>query len=119
MKTFSYILIITYLVAIAGTIPARAFDFTQETAIKKNEFIIYPNPVIETGFIKIHLENPTELVVEIFDITGKKIKILNETNIESGEQIIRFDASELNEGIYLCRIKTSNTEKTKRFLVRR
>ena len=62
---------------------------------------IYPNPASN----KIHYDliNETAILIEIFDIQGKRVKQINNPAI-TGE----IDISEWNRGIYLLKIQTPN-----------
>lgn len=66
------------------------------TSLEKTVFTLYPNPV-NSSFVINHLIND----LKIYDITGKIVKSFN-GNYNKG---FAFDISNLNQGIYLVKIK--------------
>lgn len=66
---------------------------------------IYPNPASE--IVTIVTSNTIDRV-EVFDIQGKQVKALKQTNT--------IDVSDLNSGMYIVRIKTDNSTITKRLV---
>lgn len=79
---------------------------------------IYPNPINEKGTIKINIEEPTSLKVEIFDLSGKKTMEIKNIEFASGNHKINFQATELKNGLYLCKITSDTWEKAQRMIVR-
>lgn len=119
MKTLLFLLFFTIGTGLSIQSEAARFDFPQERMPAEKKFNIYPVPLINDGFLNIDIEEPGELTIEFFDITGKKVKTINKNHVDAGEQIISFNISELKEGIYFCKVRTSTFEKAKRILVRR
>ncbi len=85
--------------------------FTLQSVLNVNEEIlkqvhIFPNPV--NDFISINVPNIIQLkTVEIYSILGKRIKVLESKNSDNN---LQFDVSNLNSGIYLLRLNTSDNE---------
>ncbi|MGJ8550754.1 T9SS type A sorting domain-containing protein [Winogradskyella wichelsiae] len=66
-----------------------------DTTLQENEAVrIFPNPANQKVFLNIK-----PLKTEIFDISGKRVKVDNEGNKE-------LDFSNLNDGIYIVKIQT-------------
>ncbi len=119
MRTLLYILIFTFGTGLSFQAEAARQAYPQHRVPAEKKFNIYPIPLVEEGFLNIEMEEPGELHIEFFDITGKKIKTITKNHVDAGEQIINFNISELKEGIYFCKIRTRTFEKAKRILVRR
>lgn len=71
---------------------------------------IHPNPVENEVLIK------TESVIEevsIYTLTGV---LISQRTTDYGQQTLNIDVTRLNSGIYFIKIKTNDTETTKRFI---
>ncbi|HHH52909.1 MAG TPA: T9SS type A sorting domain-containing protein [Bacteroidetes bacterium] len=74
------------------------------THIKHGDISIYPNPTVDY----FHVNSDAEIgKIEIYNIIGKKIKTLENTNSNT------FDVSDLRIGIYLVRIMDTNNKSLK------
>ena len=68
---------------------------------------IYPNPFSGSTTIEFILEEKTEVAVELFNLTGHRIKVIYEGFVESSNMIsLVIDESDLTSGIYYCILKT-------------
>lgn len=75
-----------------------------------NDFIalkLYPNPAKEQFTIFVGKEKQSEMKIELFDITGKKVIDLNTNSAKA-----TINTSELEAGIYFVRISDESTTKT-------
>jgi hypothetical protein len=70
----------------------------------------YPNPFSSELTISYSLPKDGNVKIQLFDYTGKEIETLFNQDQQEGESSIQFDGKELNEGIYYCRLTT--TEQT-------
>ena len=73
---------------------------------------ISPNPFRDITIINYSIPERTNVVIEIFDMEGKKIATLLDGIIESGNHDISWNGNnniglKVNNGIYYCRLKTS------------
>ncbi|HMQ70786.1 MAG TPA: YCF48-related protein, partial [Ignavibacteria bacterium] len=69
-----------------------------------NEFSLsqnYPNPFNASTIINYDIVDPAEISIDLYSITGKKIKTLIKDFQRAGSYKILFDASELSAGVYL------------------
>lgn len=77
-----------------------------------NSISIYPNPSV-SGIVqvKINLASASNLTMELYDVTGKKLRTYPLSNVRSGTYTI--DLSQYSNGIYLlkCSDGTSVTSK--------
>ncbi|MGD9899323.1 MAG: T9SS type A sorting domain-containing protein [Calditrichaceae bacterium] len=77
----------------------------------------YPNPFNPTTRIKFGLPESGIVRIDIFDVTGKKIKTLFDGNKEAGYHEIQFAADNIASGIYFYRIQANNFQEMKRMIL--
>lgn len=82
------------------------------------DVVIYPNPVAYESIIDLTLDNPAEVSVDIFDISGKLVASKNYGKL-SGKNELLLNASQFNNGSYLARIKAGTQEITKNIVVQK
>lgn len=91
--------------------PDQAF----EISLKQN----YPNPFNPTTNIEFRLQQPSNVVLSIYNILGRKVDELYSGLKSSGKHTVTFDASRLSGGIYFYELKTpSFVERRKMILVK-
>ncbi|KAF0142127.1 MAG: hypothetical protein FD122_964 [Stygiobacter sp.] len=77
----------------------------------------YPNPFNPTTQINFTLPVSGKVVLEIFDITGKSVATLIDSEMQSGIHSVEFTAVGLSSGIYLYRIKANQFISTRKFVL--
>ncbi len=77
---------------------------------------IYPNPITKTVQISYNLSQETDILVEIYDIYGKKVKQIEQTHKQAGTSQYYIDLSSLQNGIYFCILKTSQGVVSKKII---
>jgi hypothetical protein len=77
----------------------------------------YPNPFNPTTKIKFGLAKNSFVSLKIFDILGREIKSLVNTQMTAGEYIVDFNGSELPSGAYFYRLETNNFTETKKLIL--
>lgn len=87
--------------------PANPNNIIEEIRLLQN----YPNPFNASTIIKYTLSRKTHVVIEIYDIVGKRIKNINMGEQGSGAHHLHFNASHLASGIYFYRLRTSRQER--------
>jgi len=78
---------------------------------------IIPNPVNSTTEIRFHVVNPGLIQLEIFDLSGKKIKTLVNEKSVAGTHSVMWDrhsdsGATAGAGIYICRLSTSQSSQS-------
>jgi hypothetical protein len=68
---------------------------------------IYPNPFSSTTTIEFSILTDDFISLEVYNISGKKIKILLSEVLLKGNHIIDWKSSDLNPGVYFCVLKTN------------
>lgn len=89
---------------------ADASDLPSDFTLKQN----YPNPFNPST--KIQFELPLQGVAElsIFDILGRKVTTIVDSELQAGIHTFTWDASNFSSGIYLYRLVTNNGVFTKK-----
>jgi len=73
----------------------------------------YPNPANGSTTISYTLAQSSEVSLNIYDITGKKLMELNQGKQNSGNHIINMNVSSLSEGMYFYSLQTNDSKMTK------
>ncbi|NWF90749.1 MAG: T9SS type A sorting domain-containing protein [Ignavibacteriaceae bacterium] len=77
----------------------------------------YPNPFNSATTIAYELSVREKVELAVYDILGKKIKILAEGEFPKGNYKISFDAEALSSGIYYYSLVTTNRRTTKKMIL--
>lgn len=78
----------------------------------------FPNPSSDYFNINVMSEENASGVVEIYDEAGKLQETLFEGNVQSGQELnLRWNATEVQPGIYILKVKTGDKEKTEKLIV--
>jgi hypothetical protein len=78
---------------------------------------IYPNPAYDQLTVQYSVEKEGALSIDLYDLTGKKIKNLLNTTNEIGAHKMEFDVSNINQGTYLVIMKSSGHVKTAKLAI--
>ncbi|MDT8392514.1 MAG: T9SS type A sorting domain-containing protein [Bacteroidales bacterium] len=77
---------------------------------------VYPNPVRNSANIEYTLDNQSEIMINVFNISGKLVSSENITQ-SAGKHQHRLDCSALPNGMYVVSIQTGETVKTSKFII--
>lgn len=77
----------------------------------------YPNPFEKTTTITFSVEEPTQLQLEIVDLAGNIVRVVDLGLISAGPQQYNFGAEELANGTYFYTLKSSTTTLTKEMII--
>lgn len=84
--------------------------FPEQTELRQN----YPNPFNPVTTIRFYLSEESNVTLEIFDMSGTRVAIIDRGMRERGYHVVRFNASNLASGVYIYRLKTKNLETTRK-----
>ncbi len=84
-------------------------------ALKQN----FPNPFNPVTVINYHLKIKSDVQLIVYDISGRKLKILVNKQQTAGKHTISFDASGFASGIYVYRLKAGSFEKSRKMVLLR
>jgi hypothetical protein len=66
----------------------------------------YPNPFNSSTDIWFALPESKKVLIDVFDIYGKKIETLVDENLPTGYHKIVFEDNNYRDGVYICRIQS-------------
>jgi hypothetical protein len=101
------------------------FYFTDTTGINEHENVgqgnlrIWPNPSAYYSTISYSVDEGGMTEIGLFDITGSRIKEIINQYKGKGAYSVKVNVTELNPGIYFCRLKTLAGEQVIKMLVSR
>jgi hypothetical protein len=103
-----------------GSLDATAVD--DQSDITPNSYLLnsnYPNPFNSSTIIEFELPVAAKVAIDIYDIVGRRIKTLVNDQMPSGRHFIRWDGTgedgeTVASGVYFYRLRTGNTDLTKR-----
>ena len=78
---------------------------------------IYPNPAAGSVNITFNLFQTSEVTLEVFDMTGRFVTTIEHNLFEEGGNEVTWDASVLNQGIYLLKMTAGDYSAIKRISV--
>lgn len=77
----------------------------------------YPNPFNPSTSIKFSLPKISLVKLTVYDILGNEVETLQNGNMEAGNYIIDFNASNLSSGVYFYKLDAGSFVETKRMLL--
>lgn len=77
----------------------------------------YPNPFNPVTHIKYTLSNKETICLKVFDVLGKQIFNLLNSELQAGTYEIEFDAENLPSGVYLYELSAGNFIDRKKMMV--
>jgi len=89
-----------------GILPGK-FDLAQN----------YPNPFNPTTTIAFDIPRESHVSLEVFNILGQRVTVLNDGELEAGHHTISFDASGLGSGVYFFRLAAGDKASTKKMVI--
>lgn len=61
----------------------------------------YPNPFNPTTVINYHLPASMDVTLQVFDMTGRRVAVLQQGTMPAGSHTVNFDATNLSSGVYM------------------
>lgn len=68
----------------------------------------YPNPFNPTTQISYQIPQQGNVLLEVYDMAGRKIQTLVNESVAAGSYQVNFDASNLSSGVYVYRLQTGS-----------
>ena len=105
------------------TIPAQFAKQTQELVATTSlpiEYALnqnYPNPFNPTTNIEFALPQAGNVKLVVYDILGKEVATLVESNMNAGYHRVNFDASKLASGVYVYRLTAGNFVSSRKLML--
>ncbi|WP_138431314.1 S8 family serine peptidase [Fodinibius saliphilus] len=92
------------LFEVSPTGTAVADKIPSETKLFQN----YPNPFRKETNIHFNLATQSKVTLTVFDVLGRKVRTLKNTNMDAGPRFVPFEAKNLSSGTYFIQLKTNN-----------
>jgi hypothetical protein len=77
----------------------------------------YPNPFNPITQIRFDLREPSHVVIEVFDVLGRKVTTLVDNPMNAGRHTVEFDATKLASGLYFYRISANDFSALKKMVL--
>ncbi len=72
----------------------------------------YPNPFADNANIEFELTNASDVEVQLFDITGSMVQVINAGQKEAGSHQVTIERNDLPAGTYFAAIQTNMAKET-------
>jgi len=84
----------------------------------------YPNPFNPRTCISFSIARPGEVVLRIYDVAGRQVRVLVEERKEAGEHAVFWDGCDdrgtsLPSGVYFCRLVAPGLRETRKMVILR
>lgn len=87
------------------------FAVSEETAAHITIHNIYPNPFSSSATIHFSLEETGRVLIRIYDICGREVAVLEDTEMEAGNhQLVWEPGHGIPDGLYFCSISTTENK---------
>ena len=77
----------------------------------------YPNPFNPSTVINYNIPQNSFVTLKVYDVIGNEVATLVNQTQSAGKYEVRFDASNLSNGVYMYSIKTDNFTSTKKMIL--
>jgi len=85
--------------------------------VKFQLFQNYPNPFNPKTNIKFAIQKPDIVILKVYDILGRELKILLNEYKLPGVYLVEFDGSDFSSGTYFLRLQSGNNSETQKLLL--
>lgn len=85
-----------------------------------SEFVLhqnYPNPFNPTTIISYDIPTASHIQLQVYDVTGRLVANLVDSDQSPGRYQVQFDASHLSSGVYIYRLRTSDIIQTGKMML--
>ncbi len=109
-------------IEIANTIDANIIISTTENLLSSYDYSIgnninfFPNPFKNNINIEFFLNESTDIEIKLYNVHGQEVKTIINDRIPKGKNIMTCQRLDLQNGIYLIRIKSNNQVVIKKIL---
>lgn len=84
-----------------------------------NNLTIFPNPAVDNSTIRFELSERSEVVLTVYDLSGKVVSALGRRVLPAGAQQVTLPVGELTNGTYIVELRHGDKRRTGRFVVSR
>jgi hypothetical protein len=84
---------------------------------KVSNGLVYPNPFTATTTIHYNLTENGQVTLNVYDVTGKQVATVVNENQTGGGHDVKFDGSDLKNGVYFYRLQAGNSTQTGKLIL--
>jgi trimeric autotransporter adhesin len=99
------------------SVPIGIHKINNEIPVKHSLLQNYPNPFNPSTKIVFDIPTASNVKIEVFDITGKRIEELVNENVKAGSYEVEWSASKLSSGTYFYRMQAGSYAETKKMIL--
>lgn len=99
------------------TFPSSIEDNSENSPSSYQLFQNYPNPFNPTTNIEFRIAEPGIVSLKVFDLLGREVATLSNSEMDSGIHKFEFDASKLPSGIYFYKLNFGEFNETKKMVL--
>ncbi|MEZ4936569.1 MAG: T9SS type A sorting domain-containing protein [Crocinitomicaceae bacterium] len=78
--------------------------------------LVYPNPMVSTGFLKFDLDDNADVYINVYSLSGKLVKNISKSGMPKGSNTIDFNVSSLPIGTYIIEFVADGNRETAKFI---
>ena len=75
-----------------------------------------PNPAVEKTVIPYELSRSSNVIFEVYDITGKMVLEFDEGTVPAGVHSIKINTNNLNSGVYYYTLRADDVKLTRKMV---
>lgn len=102
-----------------GKIHTSAVEESQQKSLECNVHANYPNPFNASTCIPFSVHSPTKLSLAIYNTSGQLVQRLVDGHYNPGFYSIKWNASYLSSGLYLCELMTAHSRNIQTMILQR
>lgn len=78
---------------------------------------VYPNPIVNEAYIDFEVENNTQVTIEVYDLSGRKVISNNVGTYQEGLHKASFSVEGLKSGTYIVKVQAGEKSSTAKVMV--
>lgn len=86
-------------------------------ADKFNLYQNYPNPFNPVTYIKFDVQQPSHVVIKIYDINGREVANLVDRELMNGRYTVDWNAENFSSGVYIYVLQAGNVSLSKKMVL--
>jgi len=99
-----------------------SYTLTTSAGIKQinspvSNLTVFPNPLSSTGHIQYTLKKQGDVIIKLYDITGRYVKQISNQNTSAGPVDIQFNVADLVSGTYIVQLTEGSSQATQKLVV--
>ena len=99
--------------------PGPSDTTANEGSAQSLPIVLYPNPVSNSAFLELDLNQARHLGIRVLDNTGRCVLNLGERTLPAGRQTLELPAGNLTEGMYFILIQGEGIHAVRKMIIKR